>query len=190
LRASYHSVHERLASQGELKKISLRKLSKSCYAFIAEGDPNTGVIVGDDGVMVIDAQATPLMAREVTGATRSCGCLRSGVRLSGDLVEYEAEIYTGNAHLGLWPQTLERLRLLKPKAPGPGSRPGAHESGGLRPGDSIHPEFHLRGLRSARPPPGGPGKSLKEVYDEMAWGANKGKTAVKAGKTVKAGCKK
>jgi len=55
------------ASQADLKakKISFRKLSENCYAFTAEGDPNTGVIVGDDGVMVIDAQATPMMAREV-----------------------------------------------------------------------------------------------------------------------------
>ena len=55
------------ASQADLaaKKITFQKLSKSCYAFTTEGDPNTGVIVGDDGVMVIDAQATPLMAREV-----------------------------------------------------------------------------------------------------------------------------
>jgi glyoxylase-like metal-dependent hydrolase (beta-lactamase superfamily II) len=55
------------ASQGDLKpkKISFQKLSSNCYAFTTEGDPNTGVIVGDDGVMVIDAQATPLMAREV-----------------------------------------------------------------------------------------------------------------------------
>jgi alkyl sulfatase BDS1-like metallo-beta-lactamase superfamily hydrolase len=55
------------ASQADLKpkKISFQRLSTSAYAFTAEGDPNTGVIVGDDGVMVIDAQATPLMAREV-----------------------------------------------------------------------------------------------------------------------------
>ena len=55
------------ASQADLKakKISFHKLSANCYAFTAEGDPNTGVIVGDDGVMVIDAQATPVMAREV-----------------------------------------------------------------------------------------------------------------------------
>ena len=55
------------ASQSDLKpkKISFPRLSKSCWAFTAEGDPNTGVIVGDDSVMVIDAQATPLMAREV-----------------------------------------------------------------------------------------------------------------------------
>ena len=55
------------ASQGDLapKKIKFEKLSANAYAFTAEGDPNTGVIVGDDSVMVIDAQATPLMAREV-----------------------------------------------------------------------------------------------------------------------------
>jgi glyoxylase-like metal-dependent hydrolase (beta-lactamase superfamily II) len=55
------------ASQADLKpkKISFQRLSQSAYAFTAEGDPNTGVIVGDDGVMVIDTQATPLMAREV-----------------------------------------------------------------------------------------------------------------------------
>ena len=55
------------ASQADLapKKIRFEKLSANCYAFTAEGDPNTGVIVGDDGVMVIDAQATPWMARDV-----------------------------------------------------------------------------------------------------------------------------
>ena len=57
------------SSQGDLapKKIKFEKLSANAYAFTAEGDPNTGVIVGDDSVMVIDAQATPLMAREVIG---------------------------------------------------------------------------------------------------------------------------
>jgi len=55
------------ASQADLKPktISFQRLSANCWAFTAEGDPNTGVIVGDDAVMVIDAQATPLMAREV-----------------------------------------------------------------------------------------------------------------------------
>src|SRR2546430_4938341 len=49
----------------EAKKINFRRLSANCWAFTAEGDPNSGVIVGDDAVMVIDAQATPLMASEV-----------------------------------------------------------------------------------------------------------------------------
>src|SRR5262245_19399900 len=55
------------ASQADLKpkKISFRRLSANAWAFTAEGDPNSGIIVGDDAVMVVDAQATPVMAREV-----------------------------------------------------------------------------------------------------------------------------
>jgi glyoxylase-like metal-dependent hydrolase (beta-lactamase superfamily II) len=55
------------ASQADLeeKKISFTKLSDNAYAYTAEGDPNTGVIVGDDAVMVIDTQATPVMAQDV-----------------------------------------------------------------------------------------------------------------------------
>ena len=55
------------ASQADLaeKKVSFDKLSDNAYAYTAEGDPNTGVIVGDDAVMVIDTQATPVMASDV-----------------------------------------------------------------------------------------------------------------------------
>jgi len=49
----------------EEKKISFDEVGPGLYAFTAEGDPNSGIIVGDDGVMVIDAQATPVMAKEV-----------------------------------------------------------------------------------------------------------------------------
>lgn len=44
------------------KKISFGEIGSDLYAFTAEGDPNSGIIVGDDGVIVIDAQATPVMA--------------------------------------------------------------------------------------------------------------------------------
>ena len=216
------------ASQADLKakKISFRKLSANCYAFTAEGDPNTGVIIGDDGVLVVDAQATPVMAREVIrrirrvtskpikyvvlshyhavrvlgasayrareiiaseatlGLIRERGkqdmaseierfprlfrgkesipgltwptltfrgemTLRMGrlevqiihpgpghtggdtivwvpsqrVLFAGDLVEYKAGIYTGDAHLEEWPNTLARLRALKPRALVPGRGP-------------------------------------------------------------------
>ena len=47
------------------KTISFDAIGPGLYAFTAEGDPNSGVIVGDDGVMVVDAQATPVMARQV-----------------------------------------------------------------------------------------------------------------------------
>ena len=55
------------ASSSDLaeKTISFSKLGEGLYAYTAEGDPNTGIIVGDDCCMVIDAQATPLMARDV-----------------------------------------------------------------------------------------------------------------------------
>src|SRR5215210_1970748 len=55
------------ASQADLqqKNVSFTKLSDNAYAYTAEGDPNTGVIVGDDAVMVIDTQATPVMAEDV-----------------------------------------------------------------------------------------------------------------------------
>jgi glyoxylase-like metal-dependent hydrolase (beta-lactamase superfamily II) len=47
------------------KKVSFDQIGMGLYAYTAEGDPNTGIIVGDDGVMVIDAQATPAMAGDV-----------------------------------------------------------------------------------------------------------------------------
>ena len=58
---------KKFASQADLveKKVSFDKLSDHAYAYTAEGDPNTGVIVGDDAVMVIDTQATPVMAQDV-----------------------------------------------------------------------------------------------------------------------------
>jgi glyoxylase-like metal-dependent hydrolase (beta-lactamase superfamily II) len=52
------------ASTGDLadKKITFAEIGPDLYAFTAEGDPNSGVIVGEDGVIVVDAQATPVMA--------------------------------------------------------------------------------------------------------------------------------
>ena len=40
------------ASQADLadKKVTFTKLSDNAYAYTAEGDPNTGVVVGDDAV--------------------------------------------------------------------------------------------------------------------------------------------
>jgi glyoxylase-like metal-dependent hydrolase (beta-lactamase superfamily II) len=49
----------------EEKKVTFEKLSEHAYAYTAEGDPNTGIVVGDDAVMVIDTQATPAMAQDV-----------------------------------------------------------------------------------------------------------------------------
>jgi glyoxylase-like metal-dependent hydrolase (beta-lactamase superfamily II) len=256
------------ASQSDLqaKKISFPRLSKSCWAFTAEGDPNTGVIVGEDCVMVIDAQATPAMAREVIrrirrvtskpiryvvlshyhavrvlGASayraeqviasqRTLGLIRERgkqdmaseigrfprlfrgaksipgltwptmvfndelsvmmgklevrilhlgpghtggdtivwvpaekVLFSGDLVEYEAGIYTGDAHLEEWPNTLEKLRALKPRALVPGRGPALATP---RAADKAirYTQGFVRGLYASAKRGVAARKSLKEVY--------------------------
>ena len=58
---------KKFASQADLeaKKISFTRLSDHAYAYTAEGDPNTGIIIGDDAVLVADTQATPAMAQDV-----------------------------------------------------------------------------------------------------------------------------
>ncbi len=256
------------ASQADLKpkKITFQRLSASCWAFTAEGDPNTGVIVGDDAVMVIDAQATPLMAREVirrirkvtakpikyvvlshyhavrvlgasayraqhiiaSEATRELirergrqdmkseigrfprlfrgaesipgltwptlsfsgemtlmmGKLEvriihagaghtSGdtivwvpsqrVLFSGDLVEYEAGIYTGDAHFESWPGTLEGLKKLKPKALVPGRGPALTTPAASARAIGFTQDF-VRGLYALAQEGVREGKSLKDVY--------------------------
>ena len=53
------------------KKISFTEVGPGLFAFTAEGDPNTGVIVGDDCCAVFDAQATPAMAGQVIERVRA-----------------------------------------------------------------------------------------------------------------------
>jgi glyoxylase-like metal-dependent hydrolase (beta-lactamase superfamily II) len=259
------------ASQADLKpkKIRFQRLSRNCYAFTTEGDPNTGVIVGDDSVMVIDAQATPLMAKEVIRRIRgvtskpiqyvvlthyhavrvlgasaykaehiiaseaTLGLIRERgeadmkseigrfprlfrgaetipgltwptlafrgeltlmmgklevriihagaghtggdtivwvpsqrVLFSGDLVEYEAGIYTGDAHLEVWPQTLEKLRSLKPQALVPGRGPALTTPAACERAIEYTQSF-IRGLYEVAKRGVKGRKSLKEVY-EMA----------------------
>jgi glyoxylase-like metal-dependent hydrolase (beta-lactamase superfamily II) len=224
-------MEKQFASKADLseKQISFIKLSDNAYAYTAEGDPNSGVIIGDTCCMVIDTTATPIMAqdlirriREVTdkpikyvvlshyhavrvlgasayfehGATeiiasqgthdliveRGAADMKSEIErfprlfnavesipgltwptivfekeltlhlgslevklmhigpghtkgdtiawipsqkicFSGDLVEYNAGVYTGDAQLEEWPATLEVLRSMKPEklVPGRGS---------------------------------------------------------------------
>ncbi|MBX2883171.1 MAG: MBL fold metallo-hydrolase [Granulosicoccus sp.] len=60
------------ASQGDLseKTISFTEIGNGLWAFTAEGDPNSGVIIGDDSVMVVEAQATPRLAGQVIEKVR------------------------------------------------------------------------------------------------------------------------
>ena len=58
---------KKFASQADLaeKKVTFEQVSEHAYAYTAEGDPNTGIVIGDDAVLVADTQATPVMAQDV-----------------------------------------------------------------------------------------------------------------------------
>ncbi|MEJ7928595.1 MBL fold metallo-hydrolase [Ramlibacter sp. AN1015] len=60
------------ASQADLadKQITFEQLSPHCWAYTAEGDPNSGVIIGEKFIMVSDATATPAMARDLIARIR------------------------------------------------------------------------------------------------------------------------
>jgi glyoxylase-like metal-dependent hydrolase (beta-lactamase superfamily II) len=229
-------MEKQFASKGDMtaKEISFTKLSDNAYAYTAEGDPNSGVIIGDTCCMVIDTTATPVMAqdliqriRQVTdkpikyivlshyhavrvlgasayfaeGATdiiasrgtyeliqeRGAADMQSEIErfprlfqnvdsipgltwptlvfereltlhlgslevklmhigpghtrgdtiawipsqkicFSGDLVEYNAGVYTGDAQLEEWPATLEVLRSMQPEKLVPGRGPAMTNS--------------------------------------------------------------
>ncbi|MBU7574839.1 MAG: MBL fold metallo-hydrolase [Hydrogenophaga sp.] len=61
------------ASQADLddKKTTFEQLSKHCWAYTAEGDPNSGVIIGEKFIMVSDATATPAMAQDLIRQIRT-----------------------------------------------------------------------------------------------------------------------
>jgi glyoxylase-like metal-dependent hydrolase (beta-lactamase superfamily II) len=254
------------ADTGE-KKIAFEEIGPDLYAFTAQGDPNSGVIVGDDAVMVVDAQATPAMAQEVIGrvrkvtdkpiryvllthyhAVRVLGASAyagaeiiasdvtrglivergkqdmdseigrfprlfravesipgltwptitfpeqmsvwlgrrevqimhlgrahtagdvvaavpdAGVVFSGDLVEYESACYCGDAHFTDWPETLDHLADLRPKALVPGR--GAALASADKVADGIHMtrEF-LSTLYGSVSDSVAKGRSLKEAFD-------------------------
>ena len=61
------SQTKKFASQADLeeKKVTFSQISEHAWAYTAEGDPNTGIVIGDDCVLVADTQATPAMAADV-----------------------------------------------------------------------------------------------------------------------------
>ena len=84
---------------------------------------------------------------------------------SGDLVEYGATPYTGDAYLKDWPETLARLRGLGPEklVPGRGAALKTQTSPRLRstgPGTSCQDVRQRRGRRAA------PASRCKRIYDE------------------------
>jgi glyoxylase-like metal-dependent hydrolase (beta-lactamase superfamily II) len=60
------------ASQGDMseKTITFDEIGRDLWAFTAEGDPNSGVIIGDESVMIVEAQATPRLAHKVIEKVR------------------------------------------------------------------------------------------------------------------------
>ena len=49
-------MSKKFASQGDMteKEISFVEVGEGLWAFTAEGDPNSGVIIGDESVMIVD----------------------------------------------------------------------------------------------------------------------------------------
>jgi glyoxylase-like metal-dependent hydrolase (beta-lactamase superfamily II) len=64
---------KQFASAGDMteKEISFTEIGRDLWAFTAQGDPNTGVVIGDDSVMIVDAQATPRLAGKVIEKIRT-----------------------------------------------------------------------------------------------------------------------
>jgi glyoxylase-like metal-dependent hydrolase (beta-lactamase superfamily II) len=258
------------ASQADMaeKKITFSRLSEHAYAFTAEGDPNSGIVVGDNAVMVIDTQATPKMAgavieriRSVTDkpikyvvlshyhAVRVLGATAYGAEhvicseatrelivergaqdyksevqrfprlfqavetipgltwptitfsdrmtlwlgklqvdiihagrghtkgdtivwlpeertlFSGDLVEYGAAPYAGDAHYKDWPDTLQKLRDLKASALVPGRGDALQGEEAIEQGIAGTQAF-LGELYAAVSASAGAGESLKQAYDK------------------------
>ncbi len=259
------------ASQADLeeKKVSFEQLSEHAWAYTAEGDPNTGIVIGDDAVLVADTQATPAMAadvirriREVTdkpikyvvlthyhavrvlGASayqpqqilasqdtydlivergeadkaseigrfprlfRNVETVPAGLTwptitfsgkltlwlgklevqllqlgrghtkgdtvvwlpgektlLSGDLVEFDATPYAGDAYFSDWPQTLQNIAALEPRALVPGRGPALKGEAQVRKGLDVTRAF-VSDLYASVKAGAAAGKDLKTVYRE------------------------
>jgi glyoxylase-like metal-dependent hydrolase (beta-lactamase superfamily II) len=265
------STNKAFASQADLeeKKVTFEQLSEHAWAYTAEGDPNTGIVIGDDAVLVADTQATPAMAadvirriREVTDkpikyvvlthyhAVRVLGAsayqpqqifasqdthdlivergeqdkaseigrfprlfrnvetvpagltwptitfcgkltLRIGklevqllqlgrghtkgdtvvwlpgerTLLSGDLVEFDATPYAGDAYFSDWPNTLDNLAALKPLALVPGRGPALKGEAQVQRGLEVTKAF-VSDVYASVKAGAAAGKSLNAVYRE------------------------
>jgi glyoxylase-like metal-dependent hydrolase (beta-lactamase superfamily II) len=253
----------------EEKKVTFDQLSDHTWAYTAEGDPNSGIVIGDDAVLVADTQATPAMAadvirriREVTDkpikyvvlthyhAVRVLGASAYGAReilasqdtydliiergeqdkaseierfprlfrnvetvpagltwptitfsgkmtlwlgrlevqllqlgrghtkgdtvvwlpeertlLSGDLVEFDATPYAGDAYFSDWPQTLSNVAALKARALVPGRGPALKGEDRVREGIEVTRSF-ISDLYASVKEGSATGRDLKVIYRE------------------------
>ena len=53
-------MNSQFASVADLdeKRTTFVRLSEHCWGYTAEGDPNTGVIITDESVLIVDTLAT------------------------------------------------------------------------------------------------------------------------------------
>jgi glyoxylase-like metal-dependent hydrolase (beta-lactamase superfamily II) len=66
-------MEKKFASIGDMqeKKITFSEIAKDVYAYTTEGDPNSAVVIGDYSVLVMEAQATPVMANALIEKIRT-----------------------------------------------------------------------------------------------------------------------
>lgn len=53
------------------KEISFQEIAPNVYAYTTQGDPNSAVIIGEKSVLVMEAQATPVMANALIDKIRT-----------------------------------------------------------------------------------------------------------------------
>lgn len=72
---AYHRAVSRkpFASSADLaeKEATLEELAPGVYAYTAQGDPNVGCVIGTDGILAIEARATPFMAQRWIDVVRT-----------------------------------------------------------------------------------------------------------------------
>lgn len=66
-------MQKQFASVSDLeeKQITFTEIAPNIYAYTTQGDPNSAVIIGDNHVLVMEAQATPVMAKALIEKIRT-----------------------------------------------------------------------------------------------------------------------
>jgi glyoxylase-like metal-dependent hydrolase (beta-lactamase superfamily II) len=66
-------MKKQFASSADLeeKQITFAEIAKNVYAYTTQGDPNSAVVIGDNSVLVMEAQATPVMANALIEKIRT-----------------------------------------------------------------------------------------------------------------------
>ena len=85
--------------------------------------------------------------------------------LSGDLVEFDATPYAGDAYFKDWPQTLENIAALKPLSLVPGRGPALKGEAQVQKGLSVTRDF-VSDLYASVKEGAAAGKDLNAVYRE------------------------